>query len=54
MDAATNSIDWSGMDWSKLKASDIGVRFGPALTEEQFKALQAAKGRQNVVGRAQM
>ena len=29
-------VDWSKMDWSKLKASDIGVCFGKPMTEAEF------------------
>jgi hypothetical protein len=38
-------VDWSSMDMSKLKASDIGVRLGPMLNEEQFRALRASQAR---------
>jgi hypothetical protein len=34
-----------GMDWSKLKASDIGVRFGKPMTREEF--LEYRKQRQD-------
>lgn len=37
MNAATNAIDWSKVDWSKLSPSDIGVQMGPPMTEEQFR-----------------
>ena len=36
MKDATDKVDWSGTDWSKLNPKDVGVRFGPAMTEEQF------------------
>jgi hypothetical protein len=36
-------VDWSSMDMSRLKASDIGVRLGPMLSEEQFRALRAGQ-----------
>lgn len=36
MKDATEKVDWSGTDWSKLNPKDVGVRFGPAMTEEQF------------------
>lgn len=44
MNESSAGVDWSGMDMSKLKAKDIGVRFGPMLTEEQFRELRAQKG----------
>jgi hypothetical protein len=36
MKNASEKVDWSGTDWSKLNPKDVGVRFGPAMTEEQF------------------
>ncbi len=36
-------VDWSGVDWSKLNPRDIGVTFGPPMTEEQFKAYKARR-----------
>lgn len=36
MKNASEKADWSGTDWSKLNPKDVGVRFGPAMTEEQF------------------
>jgi hypothetical protein len=36
MKNASEKVDWSGTDWSKLDPKDVGVRFGPAMTEEQF------------------
>lgn len=36
MKTASERTDWSGTDWSKLNPKDVGVRFGPAMTEEQF------------------
>lgn len=36
MKDASEKVDWSGTDWSKLNPKDVGVRFGPAMTEEQF------------------
>jgi hypothetical protein len=36
MKEKSEAIDWSGADWSKLKPKDIGVTFGPPMTEEQF------------------
>lgn len=39
-------VDWSAMDMSKLKASDIGVRLGPMLSEAEFLAMRAKQGRQ--------
>lgn len=40
---ASQSIDWSGADWSNLKAKDIGVTFGPPMTEEQFREYRKNK-----------
>lgn len=37
MRAKAAGIDWSKVDWSKLSAKDIGVQFGPVMTEEQFR-----------------
>lgn len=39
------AIDWSKVDWSKLAAQDVGVRMGPVMTEEQFKAYREQGGR---------
>ena len=39
-------VDWSAVDMSKLKASDIGVRLGPMLSEADFLAMRAKQGRQ--------
>lgn len=36
MKNASQTVDWSGMDWSKLNPKDIGVTLGPPMTEEQF------------------
>ncbi len=36
MREASAKVDWSNMDWSKLNPKDIGVNFGPMMTEEQF------------------
>ena len=44
MRQAAQGIDWSGMDWSKLTARDIGVQFGPPMTEAQFKEYQKRRG----------
>lgn len=44
MRARADSVDWSKVDWSKLRPQDIGVRMGPVMTEEQFKAYRAATG----------
>jgi hypothetical protein len=46
MTEASAAVDWSGHDFSKLKAKDIGVSLGPALTEEQFE--QYRQGRSDV------
>lgn len=37
MKTQSAAIDWSRVDFSQLQASDVGVKFGPLLTEEQFK-----------------
>lgn len=37
MNAAASAIDWSKVDFSKLNPADIGVQFGPPMTEEQFR-----------------
>lgn len=36
-------IDWSKTDWSKLNPKDVGVMFGPPMTEEQFEAYRKNK-----------
>lgn len=38
------SVDWTKFDFSKLQPSDIGVQFGPAMTEEQFKEYRKRTG----------
>lgn len=43
MKEKSEAIDWSGADWSKLKPKDIGVTFGPPMTEEQFKEYRKNK-----------
>lgn len=48
MKARSAAVDWTKADWSKLQPSDIGVHFGPALSEEEFKEYQRRKGAQNV------
>ena len=48
--SGTAGIDWSKIDLSKLKASDIGVRMGPMLTEEEFAAYRASRPGVNVLG----
>ncbi len=40
---ASQSVDWSGADWSALKPKDIGVTFGPPMTEEQFREYRKNK-----------
>lgn len=40
---ASQSVDWSGADWSTLKPKDIGVTFGPPMTEEQFREYRKNK-----------
>ncbi len=37
MNEQARGVDWSKVDWSKLQAKDVGVRFGPIMTEEQFR-----------------
>lgn len=50
MTEATAGVDWSGVDWSKLRPQDIGVRFGPPMTAEQFAEYKRRKhGRVDVV-----
>ena len=44
MKQASAGIDWSGVDFSKLKPSDIGVHVGPVMTEEQFKEYRRRTG----------
>lgn len=34
--ARSAAVDWSKVDWSRLKPSDVSVRMGPMMTEEQF------------------
>lgn len=43
-DEAGKTHDWSSVDVSSIKASDIGYEMGAALTEDQFKAYCAEKG----------
>jgi hypothetical protein len=43
MKSNSESVDWSNADWSKLKPKDIGVTFGPPMTEEQFKEYRKNK-----------
>lgn len=52
MRSECEATDWSGVDWSKLRAQDVGVQLGPPMTEEQFRAYRArAGGRVSVVRR---
>lgn len=44
MSAASAATDWSKTDFSKLTARDIGVNFGPPMTEEQFKQYREKRG----------
>lgn len=37
MQEGARAVDWSAVDFSKLRPSDLAVQFGPMLTEEQFK-----------------
>lgn len=43
MHAKSAQVDWSKVDLSKLKPSDIGVMVGPPMTEEQFREYQKRK-----------
>lgn len=43
---ASAATDWSGTDFSKLKAKDVGVSLGPVMSEEQFE--QYRQGRSDV------
>lgn len=43
MKEKSESVDWSGADWSKLKPKDVGVTFGPPMTEEQFREYRKNK-----------
>lgn len=57
MNRATNALDWSKVDWSKLNPRDIGVQMGPPMTEEQFREYRerraaAGGGSVHVVGAA--
>ena len=36
MRQASAGVDWSGVDWSKLTGKDVGVRFGPVMSEAEF------------------
>jgi hypothetical protein len=47
MHAASGNIRWTREGLASIKPKDIGVMFGPMLTEEQFKAL--GKTRSNVL-----
>ena len=44
MKARAASVDWSKVDFSKLAPRDIGVQFGPMLTEEQFREYRKRAG----------
>ena len=39
-----DGVNWGNVDWTKLNPKDIGVRFGPALTEEQFREYRSRTG----------
>lgn len=43
MTAASAAADWSGTDFSKLKAKDIGVHMGPVFTAEEFERYRAGR-----------
>ena len=38
------SIDWKGVDWSKLDPSQPGVHLGPPMTAEQFAEYRKRRG----------
>jgi len=44
MKAAAAVADWGRTDFANLKPSDIGVRLGPMLTEEQFREYRKQAG----------
>jgi hypothetical protein len=46
MTEASAAVDWSGTDFKKLKAKDVGVSLGPVFTEEQFNKYR--QGRNDV------
>lgn len=46
MTEASSAVDWSGTDFKKLKAKDVGVSLGPVFTEEQFNKYR--QGRNDV------
>lgn len=48
MRAKTAGVDWRGVDWSQLRASDVGVQFGMPMTEEEFKEYRKRQGSNNV------
>lgn len=48
MRSKASAVDWSGVDWSKLKPSDIGVHIGAPMTEEEFRKYKSRQGQQNV------
>lgn len=54
MRRASEAIDWSGVDWSKLRPQDVGFQAAPfLLTEEQFAEYRKrAGGRVHVVSKA--
>lgn len=37
MTEASAAADWSGTDFRKLKAKDVGVSMGPVFTEAEFE-----------------
>jgi hypothetical protein len=44
MKARAAAVDWSKTDFSKLAASDIGVKFGAPMTEEEFAEYRRRQG----------
>lgn len=44
MKLEASAVDWSKVDLSKLQPSDIGVHFGPMMTEEQFREYRKRAG----------
>ena len=49
MQARAQAVDWSKVDWSKLSPSDIGVRFGAPMTEEEFAEYRKRRGSVHVI-----
>ena len=43
-------VDWGKVDWSKVEPSDIGVRMGPVMTEDQFRKYREKNKNVAVIG----